>query len=142
MPEKGWLYIYEGNINNYTPGNGVDIEATHLDGTWEESDAWDLSGIGNSDGMPGGVDLYEYEGVSSLRIQDPGDPSDFQRYGCCEGPNNRKIEFYHDLTQDGIPEDGLIMDEGITLAFRIKVPLMMGMGSSIPFSLEVNIGLK
>ena len=128
VPDKGWLYIYDGNVNRYTPGNGTDIADTHLDGTWEEGGKWDLSGIGDSDGLPGGVDVYEYEGVSCLRIQDPGNPGDFFSLGWPEEPNNDRIQFYHALTQDKVPEDGLILDDGVTLAFRIKVPVEVGIG--------------
>ncbi len=126
--EEGWLYIYEGDVNNYTPGNKIDIVATHLDGTWEDGDDWDLSGIGPADGILGGVDLLENEDVSFLRIQDPGDPRDFPDLVPYDEHTNRKIQFYHALTQEGVPEDGRILDEGITLAFRIKVPVREGIG--------------
>ena len=68
-PAGGWLYSYEGNGTAFGSGAGV---ADSLDGTWARggsSDSWDgsaLEGIFDKSQTAGGV--------TSLRIQDPGNP--------------------------------------------------------------------
>lgn len=103
---------------------------TSLDGTWSHdnnSDAWDGSeiggvfstggfGIGNG---PGGTTLLTQDGVSLLRLQDTGDPRD---YGYPD-QSNRKIYFGHDIGTDiGPDKAATIMDSGVTLTFRARIP--------------------
>ncbi|MEL0061606.1 MAG: hypothetical protein VW711_15730, partial [Verrucomicrobiales bacterium] len=55
--------------------------------------------------------------VNYLRIQDTGDPRD---YGYGDPGSNRKVYLGHDLTADGYSDT--IMDDGVTLNFRARVP--------------------
>ena len=69
-------------------------EEASLDGTWSQnngSDAWDSSVIG--EGAPGGASALDDGGEAFLRMQDPGDPRDFD----IADPSNRKVSFYRDL---------------------------------------------
>ncbi|MCS1408433.1 MAG: hypothetical protein M2R45_01608 [Verrucomicrobia subdivision 3 bacterium] len=119
-PEGGWNYKYEGDEAAYAPdGEGF----ASLDGTWSHdnnSDQWDGSGIGGEfgdDNRPGGAQIITEGDATYLRIQDTGDPRD---YGYSDPASNRKIYFGHDLTADGASET--ILDDGVTLNFRARVP--------------------
>ena len=94
MPEP--TYLYDGEA---------------LDDTWDHdngSDAWDDLPIGQ--GMPGGVSALVEDDVTFLRIQDPGDPRD---YDGRSDPTNRKIYLTH-LTDAGL--DGAHLEFAIRLA--------------------------
>lgn len=120
-PAGGWSYLYTASEGQDLFGEGVDFDA--LDGSWSHnngSDQWDGSALGGpfaaGSNAPGGAKVYTEDGVSYLRIQDPGDPRDF---GYAD-PGNRKIYFGHDISQHGATEDAL--DQGVTLSFRARIP--------------------
>ncbi len=86
-PPGGWTFLYQGT--NLIVG-AEDSGFTSLDGTWSHdngSDRWDGSGIGGTlssgggfgvSNGPGGIDLITEDGVSYLRLQDTGEPSDYE----------------------------------------------------------------
>ena len=123
-PPGGWAYAYEANA-----GDDQTPDAAALDGTWNHnngSDAWDLSGVGGTLGSankPGGVMIVGDGGASWLRIQDAGNPTKYPvpgGSGNYTDPSNRKLYFYHDLAAHGAPST--ILDGGVTLYFRVRVP--------------------
>lgn len=115
-PDGGWAYIYDGlEAEAGADGDGF----TSLDGTWSHdnsSDQWDSGFITDGENSPGGIlpieDDYTY-----LRLQDPGDPRD---HGFADPGSNRKLYFIHDIGEDGA--DDTVMDTGITMTFRARVP--------------------
>ena len=117
-PEGGWDYAYEGDAAAYSPN-----DFASLDGTWSHdnsSDEWDGSAIGGEfgdDNRPGGAMTITEDDIDYLRIQDTGDPRD---YGFSDPGSNRKIYFGHNLTEDGASET--VLDDGITIHFRARVP--------------------
>lgn len=132
-PPGGWTYIYNGNqliIGN--PNSGL----TSLDGTWghDSSDQWDGSEVGGpfstgdfgNGNAPGGVSLLtNLAGTTFLRLQDPGDPTG---YGYPD-PNNRKVFLGHDIATEVDPVKALtIMDTGVTLCFRARIPTLIKAG--------------
>ena len=117
-PDGGWDYLYAGDSGTYG-----DAGFTSLDGTWSHdngSDQWDGSGPGDPFGPgstgPGGAKVIDEDGVNYLRIQDSGDPRDYEM----PDPSNRKVYLGHDLTAAGVSDT--IMDDGVTLYFRARVP--------------------
>lgn len=119
-PEGGWDYIYEGDEANYAPdGEGF----ASLDGSWSHdngSDQWDGSEIGGDFGdanRPGGGMVITEGNSTYLRIQDTGDPRD---YSYSDPGSNRKMYLGHDLSNDGASDS--LMDDGVTLIFRARVP--------------------
>lgn len=112
-PPEGWAYVFDGTCAK--PGTGG---FTALDGSWSHDntgDEWDHSPVGGTSGpsnKPGGA--MPLDGY--LRIQDPGN---LLIYGFAD-PNNRKIYFGKDITADGGSPN--ILDVGVTLSFRIRVP--------------------
>ena len=119
-PASGWDYAYEGSEATFAPdGEGF----ASLDGTWSHdngSDQWDGSGLGGTfgdDNRPGGAEIITEGSSDYLRIQDTGDPRD---YGYSDPMSNRKVYFGHDLTEDGA--SGTVLDDGVTLNFRARVP--------------------
>ena len=120
-PEGGWNYIYAGDTVAYAqPGEAFGS----LDGTWSHdngSDQWDGSEIGGELGdgnRPGGAMIIEEGGSSYLRIQDTGDPRD---YGYDDPSSNRKVYLGHNIEEDGA--SATVLDDGVTLTFRARVPL-------------------
>ena len=129
-PPGGWKYVYAGDAAAYGTGawNAGVFDA--LDGTWSRSNGsseWDGSVIGgtiSSSNAPGGVmtwtepdPVYPGTNVTFLRIQDPGNPS---QYGYAT-PGNRKILLGHDMTTtEGCPDN--VLDTGFTCTFRARVP--------------------
>lgn len=106
------IYSYEANAGEDAVGNGSDFDA--LDGTFSHdngSDEWDGSAIG--EGRPGGAMVID---GTYLRMQETGDPRD---HGL-DDPSNRKLYFGHDLSADGA--SGTLLDDGVTLYFRARVP--------------------
>lgn len=132
-PPGGWTYIYHGD---QLIVGGENTGWTSLDGTWTHdnaSDAWDGSEIGGTfstggfgvGNAPGGASLGVQDGVTYLRLQDTGDPRD---YGYPD-PSNRKIYFGHDIGTDiGLEKASTIMDTGVTLTFRARIPTLAKAG--------------
>jgi len=129
-PAGGWKYMFNGDAA------ASDITAA-LDGTWdhkpgaEGSDAWDGSAIGDIDNgdpdgaSPGGVSLLTEGLTKYMRVQDTGRPDKGDKGS--EGwdwndPSNRKLGFAHDLGQDAGVVGGTILDDGVTLTFRARIP--------------------
>ena len=119
-PPGGWTYLYEGDKAAFgEAGSGF----TSLDGTWSHdngSDEWDGSAPGGALGdlnRPGGAGTFTEGGITFLRIQDTGDPRD---YGYADPGSNRKVYLGHDIAADGGSE--AVLDEGITLSFRARIP--------------------
>jgi hypothetical protein len=115
-PAGGWDYYYDPQSDDVIE-NATDAS---LDGTWTHtngSDEWDGTEIG--DGAPGGVSLITEGDTSFIRIQDTGDPRDYDY----TDPSNRKIYLGHLITSDltGGEELDLLFD-GVTLTFRMRVP--------------------
>ncbi len=114
-PAGGWKYTYDGDIVMTDP-----IES--LDGTWDHdngSDAWDESAIG--EGAPGGVTALVDGATTFIRIQDTGDPRDYEaETGVTGDPSNRKIFFDRDIIDlDDISET--FLDDGFTFSFRARL---------------------
>ena len=122
VPDGGWTYIYNGDELQAIEG-AVPEEDEMLDGTWQGEGDWDLTAPGDSLGLPGGAVLIQETDLDYLRIQDAGRAQDhgFDKF-------NRKPAFVHVMSQEGITPADKILDAGITLAFRLKVPLDDGSG--------------
>jgi hypothetical protein len=123
-PDGGWTYIYTGD--QALP----DVTAA-LDGTWDHksgssgSDAWDGtapgdSGTGGSGNAPGGAGIFTEGATTFLRLQDCGDPRDSG--GDWSDPSNRKLTFAHDFGQDAGVDGSTILDDGVTISFRARIP--------------------
>lgn len=116
-PPGGWTYCYQGEAADEGPTGVFDS----LDGNWDFDNGsceWDGSIIGA--GRPGGASaLSDADGTRYLRIQDTGDPRD---YGMGDPGSNRKLMFAYDINEDlgGAATD--ILDTGVTLSFRARVP--------------------
>ncbi|MHC1768320.1 MAG: hypothetical protein AB9869_29275 [Verrucomicrobiia bacterium] len=136
-PAGGWTYLYQGDQLQVGEEN---TGWTSMDGTWthdNNSDAWDGTGIGGDFGAgggafgvnsPGGASLGTQDGVSYLRMQDTGDPRD---YGYND-PSSRKVYFGHDIGTDIDPDKALtIMDDGVTLTFRARIPTLAKAGGPL-----------
>jgi hypothetical protein len=87
---------YLAGIREYT------FNGDELDDTWDHdngSDQWD--GTGPGEGNPGGVALLSEDGADFLRIQDTGDPRD---YDMGDPGSNRKIYLTRltDISLDGL----------------------------------------
>jgi Concanavalin A-like lectin/glucanases superfamily len=119
-PAGGWTYILNGDKDTAgADGSGF----TSLDGTWShdnDSDEWDGSKLGGTfaDGVntPGGIMSITEDGVTFLRLQDPGDP----RIAGFNDPCNRKLYLGHDISGDGVTDT--LLDDGVTLTFRARIP--------------------
>ena len=113
-PFDGWTYIYTGDAG--APG----ADFTALDGTWSHdngSDQWDETEIGT--GRPGGVIVLSEDDVTYLRLQDAGDPRDHAQ----DDPgSNRKIFFGHSITEDIGAIGDTLLDDGVTISFRARIP--------------------
>ena len=108
-------YTYDGDVAAYSPDGPAS-----LDGTWDHdngSDQWDGIGIGDPNGRPGGVSVLTEGNTTFLRLQDPGDPRD---YDLGDPGSNRKIYFGHSITTDiGADADKIL--HGVTVMFRARV---------------------
>jgi hypothetical protein len=139
-PVGGWRYEYNGtfgdSVSGLPPGYGDSSQRLALDGTWQHDQAskWDGSGIGDTQNpgnqttqkSPGGVSALTEGGTSFLRLQDAGNPEAAQ-WGFVQGTNrpinsNRRLYFGHKITGDGPLDSQLVMDNGITLSFRARIP--------------------
>ena len=124
-PDGGWAYIYTGD--QALP----DFDAA-LDGTWNHydagsggSDAWDGSAPGDTGSAgtgnaPGGAGVFTEGDTTFLRIQDCGDPRDAG--GGWADPSNRKETFVHDMAQETGVVGSTILDDGVTISFRARIP--------------------
>lgn len=123
-PDGGWTYIYTGD-------EAKPEFAAALDGTWDHkegsggSDAWDGSapgqvGAAGTGSAPGGAGVFTEGDTTFLRLQDCGDPRDAG--GGWPEPSNRKLTFGHDLGQDAGVDGSAILNNGVTLSFRARVP--------------------
>ncbi len=122
-PDGGWSYIFQGDQDTAgDAGSGF----TSLDGTWSHdngADEWDGSKLGGDIGAtnrPGGLMTLTESGITFLRIQDTGDPRDYQTGFEFEDPgSNRKLFLMHDLTTNA---PSSMLDAGVTLSFRARIP--------------------
>ena len=111
-PTGGWTYIYTGD--DATAGGAFQS----LDGTWDHdngSDQWDGSVIG--EGRPGGANALTEGATAFLRLQETGDPRDFDM----PDASNRKIFFGHSVTTDVGDGANAWLDTGATISFRARV---------------------
>ena len=134
-PAGGWTYLYSGD--QLQVGDPL-----ALDGTWDHnnnSDAWDGSVIGDysmvpglgfgTKNAPGGTSLGTQSGVNYLRMQDCGDPRDYDSAGEWDDPQSRKMYFGHDIGTDIDPTKAeTLMDTGVTLTFRARIPTLAKAG--------------
>ncbi|MCB1126795.1 MAG: hypothetical protein KDM81_09885, partial [Verrucomicrobiae bacterium] len=126
-PAGGWTYLYTGDqLQTGEPA---------FDGTWTHDNGSDAFGedeiggvldpVNNPDNNPGGANLLSEGDTQYLRIQDTGDPRDYDgaNPGAWDDPSNRKVYFGHYLSQDLPEADTLaILDNGVTLTFRARIP--------------------
>ncbi|MCP5525639.1 MAG: hypothetical protein H7A47_02375 [Verrucomicrobiales bacterium] len=125
-PAGGWTYLYTGDqLQTGEPA---------FDGTWTHDNGSDAFGedeiggvldpVNNPDNNPGGANLLTEGNTQYLRIQDTGDPRDYDgATAAWDDPSNRKIYFGHYLSQDLQEADTLaILDNGVTLTFRARIP--------------------
>jgi hypothetical protein len=144
-PPGGWTYKYNGDQLLIGPGYpNADPHWDSLDGTWthdNNSDAWDGSEIGGDFSLtfnatnsvrnrPGGASLGTQSGAAYLRMQDPGDPTDYDTAAAeYADPSNRKVYFGHAITNEVALDRALtILDTGVTLTFRARVPTLAKAG--------------
>ena len=129
-PGGGWDYLFEGD--------GAAGSATEaLDGTWNHnnsSDQWDGTAPGT--GNPGGISVVPVSGEpgnSALLMVDAVTTSGTN--------NNRRFALTHDLASgEGVPED--FLDDGATIAFRMRLPTSAGDLPSAPDGLNPHSGGK
>ncbi len=135
-PPGGWTYLYNGDqLIAGAAGSG----ATSLDGTWTHdngSDEWDGSEIGgvfDATNRPGGASLGTNAGVIYLRMQDVGDPRDFNytTNNFNDPGSNRKIYFGHSINVDNPTKAPTIMRDGVTLTFRARIPTLAKAGGPL-----------
>jgi len=140
-PVGGWAYIYEG-------GRADPAVSTALDGTWDHmeaaggSDAWDGSapgqvGSAGTGSAPGGAGVFTEAGTTFLRMQDCGDPRDAG--GGWADPSNRKLTFCRDLGQDAGVNGGTILNDGVTLSFRARIPTTPPLDNYYPDGGSANV---
>jgi len=117
-PTGGWDYIYNGDQLDTAAAAG-------LDGTYEISQSsfeWDYSAPGTPMTAPGGAGIITEGDYTFLRIQDPGDPRTLEKENPNNGLSNRKVGFIHNVTHEGLDSSAAILDDGITFAFRARIP--------------------
>ena len=133
-PPGGWTYMYHGDQRQIDPDESG---FANLDGTWTHNNASDsfdgseIGGVLSNDGgysvknSPGGASTNIQDGVTFLRLQDPGRPD---RFGYSD-PCNRKVYFGHNIGSDIDPTKALtIMRDGVTLTFRARIPTLAKAG--------------
>ncbi len=136
--DPSWDYIYNANagedafgIQTFPPQYDQALDGQWL---WESGNAnwWDGSAPGDVVGppgnAPGGVVGLSSGGTSFLRMQDTGmprasQPPDFPGLQW-QNPNNKRFLFAHDMddSQPGAYDPGTVLDDGITLSFRARIP--------------------
>ncbi|GMV95792.1 MAG: hypothetical protein AMXMBFR83_01620 [Phycisphaerae bacterium] len=122
--DPGWTYEFTGNAAS--PGVS---QAGALDGAWDHdngSDSWDQSDIGT--GAPGGVSALSSGSTNYIRIQDPGDPRQYNM----PDPSNRKIYLTRNITADGA--SNTILNDGVTITFRARVATGSPLDNAYPAS--------
>jgi hypothetical protein len=132
--------MYNGDQLQISPDG---LGYVNLDGTWTHdngSDAWDGSVIGDysmvpglgygTRNAPGGAILGTNGSTTYLRMQDCGDPRDYDTAaGEWNDPSSRKIYFGHNIGSDIDPTKAqTIMRSGVTLTFRARVPTLAKAG--------------
>lgn len=136
-PPGGWTYKYNGDqLIVGAAGSGW----SSLDGTWTHdngSDEWDGSQIGgvfDATNRPGGASLGTNGAVLFLRMQDCGDPRDYN-YGTnnfSDPGSNRKVYLGHNIGSDIDPTKAqTIMRSGVTLTFRARIPTLAKAGGPL-----------
>ncbi len=123
-PAGGWTYMFNGDAAAFAGRNVLGS----LDGQWvmaTQSGEWDGSAIGGTLGAenrPGGVMVISEGDTSYIRIQDTGDPSDYDGSDSYYGDpgSNRKIYLVHDISSRGGVAN--VLDTGIALTFRARIP--------------------
>lgn len=148
-PTGGWRYSYGGTFNagmsgfstSTTGGTGIGpagygtpSQTQALDGTWRDDQAskWDGSGIGDTQNAgnastqksPGGISALTEGSTSFIRMQDTGNP---ESWGFVQGAtrpinSDRRLYFGHQISNDGPLPSQLVMDNGITISFRARIP--------------------
>jgi hypothetical protein len=130
----GWAYTYDGSSAAYGAGTANSWDA--LDGTWTHSgptfvgatgDNWDGSGIGGTLGplnAPGGVQTQN----GYLRMQDVGLTTSATWPGGVYGTSggNSSISFGKNISSM-VSNPVQLLNNGVTLRFRIRVPTGAGM---------------
>lgn len=117
-PTGGWDYIYNGDQLDTAAAAG-------LDGTYEISQSsfeWDYSAPATPMTAPGGAAIITEGDYTFLRMQDTGDPRTLAKENPQNGLSNRKVGFIHNVTHDGLDSSAAILDDGITFAFRARIP--------------------
>jgi hypothetical protein len=135
-PPGGWTYIYNGDQLQISP-DGLDY--SNLDGTWthnngsDEFDGSQIGGVFDVTNRPGGASLGTQSGVNYLRMQDCGDPRDYDSAaGEWNDPgSNRKIYFGHSINTDSPTKAPTIMRTGVTLTFRARIPTQAKAGGPL-----------
>jgi len=109
--DPGWDYLYDGDADDFGAG-GLGA----LDGTWrhDQADQWDGSAPGA--GAPGGVAALTEGSTSFLRLQDPGNPTDW----AWPDPSNRRLWFGHDIAAEH-PGANSVLSDGLTITFRARL---------------------
>jgi len=140
-PPGGWTYVFTGDKAAPAP-------TAALDGTWDHkeaaggSDAWDGSapgqvGSAGTGSAPGGAGVFTEAGTTFLRIQDCGDPRDAG--GGWADPSNRKLTLCRDLGQDAGVNGGTILNDGVTLSFRARIPTTPPLDNYYPDGGSANV---
>jgi len=136
-PPGGWTYLYNGDQALAAPaGSGY----ANLDGTWTHdngSDEWDgsqVGGIFDVANRPGGASLGTNGSTIFLRMQDCGDPRDYNyttnNFG--DPGSNRKVYLGHNIGSDIDPVKAqTIMRSGVTLTFRARIPTLAKAGGPL-----------
>ena len=139
-PAGGWRYTLDGTlapgVAGLPDGYGLENDTQSLDGTWnhDQSDKWDGTAPGDpiSDPTveplgpsPGGVGALTEGDTTYLRLQDTGNP---EWHGWQQGNDdpentNRRLYFGHELRQDGPLSSELVLDNGITISLRARIPV-------------------
>ncbi|MED5585180.1 MAG: hypothetical protein VYB61_02395, partial [Verrucomicrobiota bacterium] len=129
-PGGGWDYLFEGDA-------AASSAAAALDGTWDHnnnSDHWDGTAPGS--GNPGGIAVVPVAGEpgnSALLMVDAVTTSGTN--------NNRRFALTHNLAAgEGVPAN--FLDDGATIAFRLRLPSSAGDLPSAPDGLNPHSGAK
>jgi len=141
-PLGGWVYIYTGDKAATDATASLDGTWNHMDAAAGGSDAWDGSapgqvGSAGAGSAPGGAGVFTEDDTTFLRIQDCGDPRDAG--GGWADPSNRKETFVHDLGQEAGVNGATILDDGVTLSFRARIPTTPPLDNYYPDGGSANV---
>ena len=129
-PGGGWDYLFEGNA-------AASSATEALDGTWDHnnnSDHWDGTAPGT--GNPGGITAVPVAGEPGNRALLMVDAVTTSGTN-----NNRRFALTHDLASgEGVAAD--FLDDGATIAFRLRLPRSAGDLPSAPDGLNPHSGAK